>query len=338
MKFVGQNAGFVYLGGGAFLKKETQKISARLETEKLEYLKRIYGTDSITEVLEKVIDEKLTADFCYKRGKRKKLRTPLNSIGSRSRSGTLFKIFPEHDMYIEPFCRTASILFAKNKAKIEVLNDIDGDIMNFWKVLKSNPLGIYNRCSEWLYSEEWFKELREQYVAGKGNSITEDGQTERAALTLYMSLVGYLGLTENPWKYVSVPSKRVNSVAKYRNTLNQLWGVSERLKDVCLLNRDYKKVINKYGAEEKAFILCDPPFYRKRNYYADGDFKLADQRELYRTVKGCRAKVLVLHDYNEVIHRMYISEGVFKAVVIEEYGLFIRKDDSKKLIAYINYQ
>jgi DNA adenine methylase len=47
-------------------------------------------------------------------------------------------MIPEHQVYCEPFCGGAAIFFAKEPSKVEIINDTNGEIINFYEVLKLN--------------------------------------------------------------------------------------------------------------------------------------------------------------------------------------------------------
>ncbi len=64
----------------------------------------------------------------------------LNYPGAKwSMAKQIVSIMPQHRSYLEPFFGSGAVLFNKPPSAIETINDIDGDIVNFFKVLRENP-------------------------------------------------------------------------------------------------------------------------------------------------------------------------------------------------------
>lgn|GEM_PF-5273629 len=89
------------------VKEQRQKLSFWMVTSKLETLMKLYGTDSITEVFSKLVDEKLDSNFAAQRDN----RSVITSIGGKNKlARRIIELMPEHIVYVEPFGNTASIL------------------------------------------------------------------------------------------------------------------------------------------------------------------------------------------------------------------------------------
>jgi len=70
-------------------------------------------------------------------------------------------MLPPHECYVEVFAGAAWVLFGKQPSKIEVLNDIDGEVINFFGVVKERPEELI-ASFEWdLVSREEFERLRD---------------------------------------------------------------------------------------------------------------------------------------------------------------------------------
>ncbi len=65
------------------------------------------------------------------------MKTPITYYdGKIQLASKIVKLFPEHKVYCEPFVDGASVFFAKEKSEVEVINDINGEIVNFYQVLQ----------------------------------------------------------------------------------------------------------------------------------------------------------------------------------------------------------
>ena len=67
------------------------------------------------------------------------VRPPIGYHGAKTRiAREIVQLFPEHDGYVEPFCGSLSVLLAKPRARIEIVNDLDESIVTFWRVVRDD--------------------------------------------------------------------------------------------------------------------------------------------------------------------------------------------------------
>ncbi|MEZ6230732.1 MAG: DNA adenine methylase [Candidatus Brocadiaceae bacterium] len=70
---------------------------------------------------------------------KEKLKSPVSRIGGKYYiRNWLLQFIPEHTLYCEPFAGGASLLFGKQPSKVEVLNDIDNFLIEFFNVIKGH--------------------------------------------------------------------------------------------------------------------------------------------------------------------------------------------------------
>ncbi|MGB7650858.1 MAG: DNA adenine methylase [Gallionella sp.] len=81
--------------------------------------------------------------------------------GKRRLAKHIIPMFPEHTCYVEPFCGAAAIYFLKDQTKVEVLNDINGELVNLYRVVKHH-LEEFIRQFKWsLTSRQMYKWLQD---------------------------------------------------------------------------------------------------------------------------------------------------------------------------------
>jgi len=81
--------------------------------------------------------------------------------GKRRLAKRIIPLFPEHTCYVEPFCGAAAIYFMKNQTKVEVLNDINGELVNLYRVVKHH-MDEFVRQFRWsLTSRQMYKWLQD---------------------------------------------------------------------------------------------------------------------------------------------------------------------------------
>src|SRR5579871_6540541 len=80
--------------------------------------------------------------------------------GKRRLANKIIPLFPTHECYVEPFAGAAALYFRKRPALVEVLNDINGELINLYRVVKIH-LEEFTRQFKWaLTSREIFKWLQ----------------------------------------------------------------------------------------------------------------------------------------------------------------------------------
>lgn len=80
--------------------------------------------------------------------------------GKRRLAKQILPLIPEHTCYVEPFCGAGAIFFLKEPSKVEVLNDINGDLVNLYRVVRCH-LEEFVRQFKWaMVSRQVFEWLR----------------------------------------------------------------------------------------------------------------------------------------------------------------------------------
>lgn len=64
----------------------------------------------------------------------------------------ILPLLPEHHLYCEPFCGGGAVLFAKPPSKIEVANDTNGELINFYRVVKTQFVKLQKEIRATLHS------------------------------------------------------------------------------------------------------------------------------------------------------------------------------------------
>src|ERR1700756_5339137 len=112
---------------------------------------------------------------------------PLSYIGGKNRlAKRVIEIFPEHTTYVEAFAGGAQVFFHKEPSKIEVLNDLDGEVVNFYRVCQSHHEELIRYMRFMLLSREWFERLQKTPPA----CLTD---IQRAARYLYLQKISFGG-------------------------------------------------------------------------------------------------------------------------------------------------
>jgi len=117
---------------------------------------------------------------------------PLSYIGGKNRlAKRVIEIFPEHTTYVEAFAGGAQVFFRKEPSNVEVLNDLDGEIVNFYRVCQQHYEELLRYFKFAVVSRRWFDLLK----AANPDTLTD---IQRAARHLYLLRNCFASIVRNP--------------------------------------------------------------------------------------------------------------------------------------------
>lgn len=215
-------------------------------------------------------------------------------------------LLPDHDHYVEPFCGGLSVLLAKPASKIETVNDLDGDLMTFWRVLRDQPADLMRACALTPHS-------RAELLAAREPADTDLETARRVWVRLTQSQGGTL--RKAGWRlYINPDGTNISMPGNLTAYVDRMAAVAERLHRVSLESMPALELIAKYGAQPKALLYVDPPYLGEAR--ASGsryrhEMKSPDEhRELAAALAGCRAAVLLSGYDSPLYDELY--EGWFR--------------------------
>jgi DNA adenine methylase len=214
---------------------------------------------------------------------------PLSYIGGkRTLAKQIISLLPEHTTYVEAFAGGAQVFFHKEPSRVEVLNDIDGEIVNFFRVCQAHFEELVRYFRFCLVSRKWFDLLK----ATDPGTLTD---VQRAARYLYLLKNSFASLVRNPnfhWHVVQPPGFNLGRLPQLiENAHKRL----ERVQIDCL---PYEKVLQHYDRPRTLFYL-DPPYFGRKLYRYN--LENTDFATLAQHLEELKGKfVLSLNDVPEV--------------------------------------
>lgn len=226
---------------------------------------------------------------------------PLSYIGGKNRlAKQVIEIFPKHTTYVEAFAGGAQVLFHKEPSKVEVLNDLDGEIVNFFRVCQAHPDELI-RCFRFvLVSRDWFDLL-------KGTDPRTLTDVQRAARYLYLLKNCFASLIRNPHYHRNVVQPPGFNLERLPELLHKAHKRLERVQIECA---PYDEVLGRYDRPTTLFYL-DPPYWGRKLYRYN--FTSEDFAKMAGRLAKIRGKfVLSLNDVPEVrkLFRKFHIRGV----------------------------
>lgn len=192
------------------------------------------------------------------------MKSPIKWMGGKSGSvKTILPIIPEHKTYVEPFMGGAWIFFSKEKSKVEVLNDINGDLVNFYEVLRTQPNEFIKRMELVLKSRELFLEYRKTLSDEELTSLEKAFRFYYINQNAFGGLIRYnkSGICNSP--FAGSPDREAQSSFW---DIDKIINSHERLKETIIEKDDYKTIIKRYDKPYTLFFL-DPPYDCKSGKY-----------------------------------------------------------------------
>jgi DNA adenine methylase len=208
--------------------------------------------------------------------------------GKRAIAKQIISVFPEHTTYIEAFAGGAQVLFRKEPSKVEVLNDLDGEIVNFFRVCQLHYEELLRYLHYMVASRKWFELLREI----DPRMLTD---IQRAARLFYLQKNSYAGLILRPnfrWSATQPPGFNPERIPELIEETHR------RLSRVQIECLPYEKVLAQYDSPSSLSYL-DPPYFGRHLYKFN--LEADDFRKMAELLAKVRGKfVLSLNDLPEV--------------------------------------
>lgn len=190
-----------------------------------------------------------------------------------------------HTCYVEAFAGGAAMLFARQPAKVEVLNDTHGELVRLYRV-------VANHLDEFVRHFRWSMTSREMYRWAQLQNVETLTDIQRAARFYYLQKLSFGGkVTGQTLGVGPTASKRINLLRLEQD----LSDAHLRLHDVVVENLPWQKCIKKYDSESTLFLL-DPPYWATEGY--GSDFVLEQYQELATTMAALKGKaILTINDH-----------------------------------------
>lgn len=214
---------------------------------------------------------------------------PISYIGGKNRlAKQIIALLPPHQTYVEAFAGGAQVLFRKPPSQVEVLNDLDGEIVNFFRICQNHYQELIRYMQFMVAARQWFDLL----LRTKPESLTD---IQRAARFFYLQKNAFAGLVcRRNYAIHVTQTPRFESKAMQQ----VIAAAHERLSAVQIESLPYQEIFKKFDRPETCFYL-DPPYYGRFLYRFNFEHK--DFVELTAQLKRLKGKfVLSLNDVPEV--------------------------------------
>jgi DNA adenine methylase len=180
---------------------------------------------------------------------------PISYYGGKQRMAQhIIPLIPKHTVYVEPFTGGGAVLFKKPYPRIrsnhdyrEVINDIDGHLINFYKQLRDNGEELIRRLELTPFSREEHKESK---------NLDDPDPIERARKYFVNIMQGFSNILNASWT-VGIYGRNLQQT--FSNKVDNLKLYLKRMRSIAIENRDAIEIIKQYDSPQ-TFFYCDPPY------------------------------------------------------------------------------
>lgn len=223
------------------------------------------------------------------------LRTPISYYGGKQKLlSTILKFVPEHNLYGEPFCGGAAVFFGKTPSEIEVLNDTNKELINFYQVCKNrfHELALLIRStlhSRHQHDDAWV-------IFNKPHLHDE---VRRAWAVWVLSSQSFSAMLDGSWGYDKTNQTTTLKVSNKREQFAEHLAV--RLQNAQIECADALYII-KSRDTDKSFFYVDPPYLGSDCGHYDG-YSEQDFENLLHTLADIKGKFLLSSYPNKLLQR-----------------------------------
>ncbi|MGH3656695.1 MAG: DNA adenine methylase [Micromonosporaceae bacterium] len=218
------------------------------------------------------------------------MKPPITYLGGKTTlAERIANLLPEHEHYVEPFAGSLSVLLAKRLSDHETVNDLDADLVTFWRVLRDQPEELERVCALTPHS-------RAEHAASY--DVVGVPDVERARRVWVQLTQGRAGVrTRTGWRHYVTPAGSSASMPRYlAGYVGRIAPAAARLVGVSLECRPALEVIASYGRDSRVLLYVDPPYLgsaRNSGGYLNDMPTEAQHRELAEALRACKAAVVI---------------------------------------------
>ena len=256
--------------------------------------------------------------------------------GKYSHLDWLLPYLPPCHHYCEPFGGSGAVLLNRLPSPVETYNDLDGEVVNFFRVLREEPDELIRQIALTPFSREEFA------LACESNPSLPD--LERARRFYVRARQVRTGLAQTAslgrWANCKNTSRAGMSgvISRWMGGVEQLESIANRLLRVQIENRPAIEVIQLYDSDETLFY-CDPPYiHSTRGDSKAYGYEMSDQQhvELANTLNNVKGKVALSNYDCPLMEELYPS-GKWKKIYAPAKQINSTHDVRQEVL-WVNYE
>jgi DNA adenine methylase len=261
-----------------------------------------------------------------------KMKTPITYYGGKQ---TMLKhirpLVPKHNLYTEAFAGGAALFFDKEPSNVEVINDLNGELINFYKTVISDFDGLRSQIDLTLHSRGQHQHA--WYIYNNPIFFTN---VERAWAVFTLSKMGFAGQLSSSFGFDKAEARHPRKVTYAKEAFND--ALKNRLQRTTIEQDDALRVIKRYDTPD-AFHFVDPPYVGSNMGHYSGMFNDECLQELLKLLATLEGKFMLTMYPNESIQEVAKFNG-WRIIEVERQISACKASARRKQIEWIviNYE
>lgn len=221
--------------------------------------------------------------------------------GKRRLADRLIPLFPQHECYVELFCGGAALYFMRQPAPVEVLNDVNGDLVNLYRVVQHH-LEEFVRQFKWAISS---RQIFQWHQMTEPETLTD---IQRAARFFYLQHHAFGGKVSGQNFGTATTAPMINLCRIEEN----LSAAHMRLSGTNVEHLAWDACLKKYDRPH-TFFYADPPYWETEGYGVD--FEWDQYERLAAAMLTCKGKMMLsINDHPDI-------RAAFDGLVMHDLGI-----------------
>lgn len=228
------------------------------------------------------------------------INSPIKWVGGKSRLRKyILPLIPEHSCYVDVFGGAGWVLFGKEPSQVEILNDIDQELINFFRIVKHQP-------EELIASFEWELVSRAEFNRLTELDLSELDEIQRAHRFFYIIMAGWGGELNYPRFATSISdgghgNRLFGAIKRLRKRIEP---VHKRLQTVIIENLSWQECVDKYD-RDNVVMYFDPPYPSNGANYKHNMRSWEEHQELAERLSNTTCKWLLSSYNNAKVRELY---------------------------------
>jgi len=228
------------------------------------------------------------------------LKTPISYYGGKQKlASKIISLIPEHTLYCEPFLGGAAVFFAKVKSEIEVLNDTNRELINFYKVVKDDFVSLEKEIRISLHSRDLHRKASVIY-----NHPDMFSEIKRAWAVWVLSTQSFSSQLDSSFGFDLSKNTTTKKIINNRERFTEDMAI--RLQNCQFESADALYVIRSRDTDNSFFYL-DPPYFNSDCGHYDG-YSEQDFENMLQLLSKIKGKFL-LSSYPSQVLKKYATEN-----------------------------
>ena len=262
--------------------------------------------------------------------------------GKYSHLDWLLPLLPKATHYCEPFGGSAAVLLNRTPSPVETYNDLDGEVVNFFRVLRDQQEDLIKAIGLTPFSKEEFRIAAEESTEGISD-------LERARRFFVCARQVRTGLAQTAsagrWAHCKLTSRAgmAGAVSRWLGSVEGLSEIVQRLLRVQIEHSPAIEVIQRYDSTETLFY-CDPPYpHDSRSDTNAYGFEMTDSehRTLAAVLHNVHGKVAISGYHSKLMDELYKDWNYIESNPKKAHSTNTRQDNVKQdrvEVLWVNYE